>query len=289
MKLIFEKSQAGRGTYQLPKSDLGPRECRIDPKLLREKIDLPEIGEVEVVRHYTNLSRRSFGVDQGFYPLGSCTMKYNPKINEDMARLTGFAANHPNDPQELSQGSLQLIYELQDFLKTITGMPGVTLQPAAGAHGELTGVMLMQAYFRDRGDEKRRTLIIPDSAHGTNPATANMCGFDVVQVGSGPDGFVDLNDLRSKMNDTVVGMMLTIPNTLGIFDKNILKIAKIVHDGGGLLYMDGANLNAIVGQVKPYEMGVDVMHINLHKTFSTPHGGGGPGSGPVVVNEKLMP
>ena len=287
MKTIFEISVPGRIGCQLPKpldtkSELGDG-------ITRGVLDLPEVSELDVVRHYTALSRRSFGVDTGFYPLGSCTMKYNPRINEAMCSLKEFAQFHPWQDEEDSQGSLELIYKTQEYLTEVTGFPGLTLEPAAGAHGELTAVMMMKAYHLDRGDTKRRKMLIPDSAHGTNPATASMCGFDTVEVPSNSTGGVDLEKLRALTDDETVGIMLTIPNTLGLFDPNILEISRILHEKGALLYMDGANLNAILGVVKPAKMGVDLMHINLHKTFSTPHGGGGPGGGFVGCTKELSP
>lgn len=285
MKLIFEESAEGRRGSEIPASDV-PSAENIPKEFLRDDLDLPEVSEVDVIRHYTALSKLNYGVDDGFYPLGSCTMKYNPKINEDMANLPEFSLLHPLAPEKISQGSLQLIYELQEYLKEITGMAAVTLQPAAGAHGELTGVMMIKAYFKDK-EQKRTKMLIPDSAHGTNPASVALCGFEAVQVKSSSTGCIDLNDLKEKMTEEAAGIMLTNPNTLGIFEENILEISKIVHEKGGLCYMDGANLNAMLGMVKPADLGMDAMHINLHKTFSTPHGGGGPGSGPVGVNEKL--
>lgn len=233
------------------------------------------------------MNRQYHGVDSGFYPLGSCTMKYNPKVNEDMAGLPGFAALHPYQPEELAQGALELMAKTEEYLAEIGGMAGITLQPAAGAHGELTGLLIIQAYYRQRG-EKRTKVIVPDSAHGTNPATANVCGYQVVQVKSDDRGGVDVESLRAVMDEDVAALMLTNPNTLGLFDENIVEIAKIVHDKGGLLYYDGANANAIMGIARPGDMGFDVMHFNLHKTFSTPHGGGGPGSGPVGVKDFLV-
>jgi glycine dehydrogenase subunit 2 len=250
---------------------------------------LPQISEVEAVRHYTELSQRAYGVDNGFYPLGSCTMKYSPKINEWAARIPGLAALHPYQAPETIQGALQLYYEMQEILAEITGMDGFTLQPAAGAHGEMVGVMIIKAYHLNNGDKARTKMMVPDSAHGTNPATANMIGFDVIEVKSNPRGLVDLDDLKSKMNEEVAGLMLTNPNTLGLFEEEIEDIAAIVHEAGGLLYYDGANLNGVVGVARPGDMGFDLVHVNLHKTFSTPHGGGGPGSGPVGVKAHLLP
>jgi glycine dehydrogenase subunit 2 len=287
MKTIFEKSVAGRVGVQL-NTAMGS-ESELGENLTRGELPLPEVSELDIVRHYTALSKRSFGVDDGFYPLGSCTMKYNPKINEDMSGLPGFANFHPWEEVENSQGALELIYKTQTYLSEVTGFKGFTMQPAAGSHGELTAVMMMKAYHLDRGETKRTKILIPDSAHGTNPATANMCGMQTVDVPSDGYGYVDLDKLDEVLDDEVAGLMLTIPNTVGLFDKNILEISQKLHDKGALLYMDGANLNAILGLVKPEDMGVDIMHINLHKTFSTPHGGGGPGGGFVGCVESLMP
>ncbi|MFY9612297.1 MAG: aminomethyl-transferring glycine dehydrogenase subunit GcvPB, partial [Tissierellaceae bacterium] len=247
-------------------------------------------NEVDVIRHYTNLSDKNYGLDTGFYPLGSCTMKYNPKINEDMARLSGFANVHPLQREDCIQGSLQLLYELDKALCEIAGMDRMTLQPAAGAHGELTGLMLIKAYHEKRGDTKRDKIIVPDSAHGTNPATASMAGYKAVEVKSTDDGIVDVEDLKKVIGDgdDIAGLMLTNPNTLGLFEKHIVEMAELIHDAGGLLYYDGANANAIMGHARPGDMGFDVVHFNIHKTFSTPHGGGGPGAGPVGVKEHLV-
>jgi len=286
MQTIFQKSVSGRSACTLPKAV--SEESELD-NLSRGELNLPEVSELDVVRHFTALSKRAFGVDDGFYPLGSCTMKYNPKINEDMAILPEFTNSHPWQEESELQGTLELIYNLQEYLKVVTGFFGVSLQPSAGAHGELTGVMMMKAYHQDRNDLKRRKILIPDSAHGTNPATVTMCGFECVGVPSDGNGYVDLEKLRQATDSETVGLMLTIPNTLGLFDKNILEISKILHEKGALLYMDGANLNAILGMVKPATMGVDVMHINLHKSFSTPHGGGGPGGGVVACTKDLQP
>lgn len=283
--LIFNKSVEGRKGIELPELDV-PETENIPKEFLREDVDLPEVSEVDIVRHYTKLSKLNYGVDDGFYPLGSCTMKYNPKINEDMASLPSFSLLHPYSPEELSQGALQLMYGLQEYLAEIAGMDAVTLQPAAGAHGELTGIMIMKAYFNDK-KEKRNKILVPDSAHGTNPASVVLCGFESVNVKSSSTGGIDLDDLKEKMTEDTAGIMLTNPNTLGIFDENLLEIAEIVHKKGGLCYMDGANMNAMLGVVKPADLGMDILHLNLHKTFSTPHGGGGPGSGPVAVVEKL--
>lgn len=288
--LIFELSHKGRKGYSLPNCDVP--EYHLEEKLPRkyirtEEAELPEVSEVDIIRHYVSLSKLNYGVDTGFYPLGSCTMKYNPKINEVVAKLYGFTSVHPYQSKETVQGCLELMYNLTDMLCEITGMDAMTLQPAAGAHGELTGLMLIKAYHSNRGDTKRTKIIVPDSAHGTNPASASMAGFDVVEVKSNSDGGVDLESLKMVMNDEVAGLMLTNPNTLGLFDKNITEISDIVHEKGGLLYYDGANLNAIMGVARPGDMGFDVVHLNLHKTFSTPHGGGGPGAGPVGVRKGL--
>ncbi len=258
-------------------------------EVLRECLDLPELTEREIVGHFTRLSQVNYSVDAGFYPLGSCTMKYNPKTNEDVAALDGFTCIHPLQPDETVQGALKLMYELQGYLANLSGLHSVSLQPAAGAHGELTGILMVRAYHRHRGDDRRRIVLVPDSAHGTNPATAAMSGHEVVNVKSDQRGGVDVDELRARMNDEVAALMLTIPNTLGLFDENILEIANIVHGGGALLYCDGANMNALLGQVRLADLGCDVMHFNLHKTFSTPHGGGGPGAGPVAVREILAP
>ncbi|HZJ85251.1 MAG TPA: aminomethyl-transferring glycine dehydrogenase subunit GcvPB [Syntrophomonadaceae bacterium] len=286
-KLIFEKDIPGSNHFSLPTVDL-ELEIKIPQNLLRQDhVELPEISEVEMVRHFTALSHLAYGVDDGLYPLGSCTMKYNPKINEWAARLPGFAALHPYQPTETVQGALKLMYDLDKMLREICGMDQFSLQPAAGAHGELTGIMMIKAYHNKKQDFKRTKMMVPDSAHGTNPATANVVGYDVVEIKSNELGLVDLDDLKAKMNDEIAGLMLTNPNTLGLFEEEILEIAQVVHDGGGLLYYDGANLNAIMGVCRPGDMGFDVVHLNLHKTFSTPHGGGGPGSGPVGVKGHL--
>ncbi len=288
MKTIFEKGAPGRRGASLP--ELKADGARFVPESLRrkQKARLPEVSENEVVRHYTALSSRNFHVDKGFYPLGSCTMKYNPKINDEVAGLSGFAQLHPEQPQSTVQGAMELYYELETMLAEVSGMAAVTLQPAAGAHGELTGLLVMRAYHQQKHSAKTK-ILIPDSAHGTNPASAALAGFSVVQVSSGPDGRVDLTDLRAKMAPDVAGIMLTNPNTLGLYEREFPSIAEIVHRADGLVYMDGANFNAIIGNVRPADIGVDVMHFNLHKTFSTPHGGGGPGSGPVAVASKLEP
>lgn len=289
--LIFEISQPGRMAYSLPVCDVPEVELTdVLPEghLREQEAELPEVSELTLMRHYTALSRRNHGVDSGFYPLGSCTMKYNPKINEDVARYPGFARIHPYQPEETIQGALQLMYELQEDLAAITGMDAVTLQSAAGAHGEWTGLMMIRAYHESRG-EKRTKVIVPDSAHGTNPASASVAGFTTVTIPSDADGFVDVEALRQAVGLDTAALMLTNPNTLGLFEKNITEIARIVHEAGGLLYYDGANANAILGKARPGDMGFDVVHLNLHKTFTTPHGGGGPGSGPVGVKKELIP
>lgn len=281
-KLVLELSQSGRTGFSLRESH---SEVQLPENLKRKTaLNLPEVSEPDVVRHYTNLSQMNFGVDTGFYPLGSCTMKYNPKINEELARIPEFTGAHPLMHSE----GLEEVYRLADkYLAAITGMSHFTFQPCAGAHGELTGLMLMRAYHESKGDEKRKRIIVPDSAHGTNPASAAMCGLDVVVVKSGENGLVDVESLKPLLGDDLAGIMLTNPNTLGLFERDIKEIASLVHDCGGLLYYDGANMNPLLGVVRPGDMGFDIMHLNLHKTFSTPHGGGGPGSGPVGVNEKL--
>jgi len=281
-KLILELSQSGRTGFSLREAH---SEVQLPENLKRKTaLNLPEVSEPDVVRHYTNLSQMNFGVDTGFYPLGSCTMKYNPKINEELAHIPEFTGAHPLMHSE----GLEEVYRLADkYLAAITGMFHFTFQPCAGAHGELTGLMLMRAYHESRGDEKRKRIIVPDSAHGTNPASAAMCGLDVVVVKSGENGLVDVESLKPLLGDDLAGIMLTNPNTLGLFERDIKEIASLVHECGGLLYYDGANMNPLLGVVRPGDMGFDIMHLNLHKTFSTPHGGGGPGSGPVGVNEKL--
>ena len=297
-QLIFERSQHGRIGYRLPALDVD--EVPIDqiiPKEFQRDDDLegvPEVSEVDVVRHFTRISTWNFSIDLGLYPLGSCTMKYNSRLNEKVARIHGFANLHPLANEEDAQGALQLIHELQSDLSEITGLPGISLQPAAGAHGEMTGVMLIRAFIDMRDGEgtsaKRRTMLIPDSAHGTNPASANLSGFNVKTIRSTSEGFTDLDHLRELCgHGDVAGLMLTNPNTLGLFEKNIVEICRIVHEAGGLVYMDGANMNALVGVARPGDMGVDVIHLNLHKTFSTPHGGGGPGCGPCCCTKELEP
>ncbi|MCR1935016.1 aminomethyl-transferring glycine dehydrogenase subunit GcvPB [Clostridium tepidum] len=289
-KVIFELSSEGRKGYRLPKLDVPEVELsKVLPKnLLREdELNLPELSEVDVVRHYTALSSKNYTVDNGFYPLGSCTMKYNPKINEDMAALSGFSKIHPLQDENISQGALELMYDLKGKLCEITGLDDFTLQPAAGAHGEYTGLLVIKAYHEKRGDTKRTKIIVPDSAHGTNPASASVAGFDIVEIKSGKDGRVSIEELKKVLNDEIAGLMLTNPSTLGLFEKDIKLISDLVHEAGGLLYYDGANLNAIMGIARPGDMGFDVCHLNMHKTFSTPHGGGGPGSGPVGVKKHL--
>lgn len=288
-KLIFEISRPGRKGYELPADNYGVNGiAEIPAELLRTApAELPEVSEMDVVRHYTNLSNKNFGVDTGFYPLGSCTMKYNPRINEEVAAMPEFTELHPLQSAESVQGALELYYNLQKSLAELAGLAEFTLNPYAGAHGELTGLMIMRQYHRSRGDNKRTKVIVPNSAHGTNPASAMVSGLEVVEVKSKPNGSIDVEDLKPLLDDTVAGIMMTNPNTLGMFETEIIEIADLVHKAGGLLYYDGANLNALLGEARPGDMGFDIMHINLHKTFSTPHGGGGPGSGPVGVAERL--
>ncbi|SDH98842.1 glycine dehydrogenase (decarboxylating) beta subunit [Alteribacillus persepolensis] len=289
--LIFERSQPGRTGASLPDSDVDAVDVqkKFAGHLLRDQpAELPEVDELQVVRHYTALSRKNHGIDNGFYPLGSCTMKYNPKINEDMANLDGFQFVHPYQPEETVQGSLQLMHELQEDLAEITGMDEVTLQPSAGAQGEWTGLMMVKAYHEQKG-ESRKKVLIPDSAHGTNPASATVAGFETVTIPSNEEGLVYVEELKKYVDDDTAALMLTNPNTLGLFEKDIVEIASIIHEAGGLLYYDGANANAILGKTTPGKMGFDIVHLNLHKTFTTPHGGGGPGAGPVGVKEKLIP
>ena len=284
--LIFELSQEGRKGYSLPENTFGNYEL---PLCARRKTDaeLPQCDELTVVRHYTNHSENNFGVNNGFYPLGSCTMKYNPIVNEETAAMPGFAALHPLQPAETCQGALEAYYNMQKALSDITGLSEFTLNPFAGAHGELTGLMIIRAYHQHNEDHKRTKVLVPDSAHGTNPASAAVCGLEVVEVKSTPDGLVDVDDLKTHLDDTIAAMMMTNPNTLGLFESDIPEIARLVHECGALMYYDGANLNPMLGACRPGDMGFDVMHINLHKTFSTPHGGGGPGSGPVGVGKGL--
>lgn len=284
--LIFELSHEGRKGYSLPENTFGNYEL---PLCARRKTDaeLPQCDELTVVRHYTNHSENNFGVNNGFYPLGSCTMKYNPIVNEETAAMPGFAALHPLQPAETCQGALEAYYNMQRALSDITGLSEFTLNPFAGAHGELTGLMIIRAYHQHNEDHKRTKVLVPDSAHGTNPASAAVCGLEVVEVKSTPDGLVDVDDLKTHLDDTIAAMMMTNPNTLGLFESDIPEIARLVHECGALMYYDGANLNPMLGACRPGDMGFDVMHINLHKTFSTPHGGGGPGSGPVGVGKGL--
>ncbi len=287
-KLIFECSKEGRCGYSLPKNAF-PAAGELPQALRRQApLALPQVSEPDVVRHYTNLSQMNFGVDTGFYPLGSCTMKYNPKINEEMAALQGFAGLHPLMPARLTEGACKVYEEMDKALAAITGMYKFTFAPCAGAHGELTGLMLMRQYHISRGDLKRTKVIVPDSAHGTNPASAAVCGLEVVEVKSLENGRIDVEALKPLLTDEVAGIMMTNPNTLGLFETEIGTIASLVHAAGGLLYYDGANMNPLMGVVRPGDMGFDIMHLNLHKTFSTPHGGGGPGSGPVGVAQKLV-
>jgi len=286
--LLSELSRPGAPGHQLPALDVAEVDD-LGGQVLRSELRLPEVGELDVIRHFTHLAQRNFSIDSVFYPLGSCTMKYNPRVNEDVARLPGIAHVHPLQPDETVQGALRIMFELQKILAAITGFKTATLQPAAGAQGELAGMLMMRAYHLDRGDTQRRRVLVPDSAHGTNPATAAMCGFVSVPIPTDAQGDVDLSKLEAELDDTVVGLMLTNPNTLGLFEKQLRQVTQAVHRAGGLVYGDGANLNAILGVVKPAEMGFDCLHINVHKTFSTPHGSGGPGAGPVVVGEALEP
>ena len=288
-KLIFELSREGRRGYSLPENSHSEYTLDALPEWARRTDTpmLPEVSEFDVVRHFTNLSNKNFGLDTGFYPLGSCTMKYNPKINEEMASLPGFTGLHPLQPAASVQGALQLYYNLGVSLAKLTGLSEFTINPFAGAHGELTGLMIMRQYHLKRGDTRRTKVIVPDSAHGTNPASAAVCGLEIVEVKSTARGTIDVADLRPLLDDTIAGIMMTNPNTLGLFESEIPEIARLVHECGGLLYYDGANLNPMLGRCRPGDMGFDIMHINMHKTFSTPHGGGGPGAGPVGVREGL--
>jgi glycine dehydrogenase subunit 2 len=283
--LLFELSSPGREGCSLP--DLDVPESGLPTELLREELPLPELTEREVVQHFTLLSQLNFSVDTGFYPLGSCTMKYNAKMHEEVARYAGFTQIHPRQDESTVQGALQLMYELQNYLAEITGLPAVSLQPVAGAHGELTGMLIVRAHHLAHGDEERTTVLVPDSAHGTNPASAAMCGYRMMTVPSDRRGNIDVDELDRLMDGTVAALMLTNPNTLGLFEEHILQVAEIVHRGGGLVYCDGANMNALLGIAKPGHLGADVLHLNLHKTFSTPHGGGGPGGGATAVTEEL--
>ncbi len=289
-KLIFDKGRKGRIGVSLPECDI--KEINISEHLpghlIRKDIkDMPSLNELEVIRHYTKLSQRNFSIDTNFYPLGSCTMKYNPKVHEKIASFSGFTDIHPLQSEDTVQGALEIIWKLEEALCEITGMKKFTFQPSAGAHGELTAMFIVDKYFKNKNDYRKKVLV-PDSSHGTNPASANMCGFIVEEVKTNFEGGIDLADLKEKINDTVACLMLTNPNTLGLFEKDILKVQDIVHKKGALLYYDGANLNALLGKAKPGDMGFDIVHLNLHKTFSTPHGGGGPGSGPVGVVEELI-
>ena len=292
-KLIFEQSETGRQAYSLPENDVEMYDLSAElPEHLSRKAaaELPEVSELQLMRHYTALANKNFGIETGFYPLGSCTMKYNPKVNEDIARLDGFANIHPLQNPETTQGALQLMYGLQEDLKQVTGMDEISLQPAAGAQGEWAGLLVFKAYHEQNGDgQTRKTILVPDSAHGTNPASAAVAGYDVVEIKSNENGTVGVEALKAALGPDTAGLMLTNPNTLGLFEVDIVEIAEIVHEAGGLLYYDGANANAILGKSTPGEMGFDVVHLNLHKSFSTPHGGGGPGSGPIGVKSFLSP
>ena len=287
--LIYDLGRPGRMAVQMPEADVPLAD--IPAALVRDELDLPEVDQLTVVRHFTRLSKRNYSIDENMYPLGSCTMKYNPRLNEDTARLPGFAAGHPLIDPELAQGSLALMFQLQEWLKEIGGFAGITLQPAAGAQGEFTGVLMIRAYHLDRGDTARTKMLIPNSAHGTNPATVTMAGLEVIELPSDPNGNVDLAALRKVIEaqgPQIAGLMITNPNTLGLFEEHLEAVVSAVHGCGGLVYGDGANMNAIVGIARPGDLGFDVLHYNLHKTFSTPHGGGGPGSGPVGVSDKLV-
>jgi len=287
-RLLMERSVPGRVGAVIPPLDL-PAQPMPDPALLRSQLDLPEVSEPEVVQYFTNLSQLNFSIDTHFYPLGSCTMKYNPKVNDEMAFLPGFANIHPLQPAATSQGALELLHRLQGFLTEVTGMAGISMATLAGAHGELAGVLMIRAYHQGRGDTRRTRMAIPDSAHGTNPASAAMAGFDVVTLPSDQNGNVNLEALHQLAGPDLAGAMITLPSTLGLFDANIVEVCRVVHEAGGLVYGDGANLNALLGRVKLGQLGFDVAHLNLHKTFSTPHGGGGPGAGPVCCGESLIP
>jgi glycine dehydrogenase subunit 2 len=289
VKLIYERSQPGRRASRLPRPELPVPDVPAD--LAREEPPrLPELAEPELLRHFTELSTQNYGIDTGFYPLGSCTMKYNPRVNERVVALPGFRDLHPLQEEEAAQGALELMWRLQEILAEVTGLDGVSLQPAAGSQGEVTGLMLMRAYFEERGEgEQRRGVVVPDTAHGTNPASVTMGGYELVGVQTDPRGNIDVEDLRSKVDETTAGLMLTNPSTLGLFDENIEEIERIFHGAGALMYYDGANLNAVCGISRPGDMGFDIVHINLHKTFSQPHGGGGPGGGPIAVRDILEP
>lgn len=289
--LIFERSSPGKFGYQLPPLDVpavDPQAALGEANVRSEIPHFPEVSEVDVIRHYTRLSTWNYAIDLGLYPLGSCTMKYNPRVNEHVARLDGIAWAHPYQPEHLAQGALRIQHDLEKYLAEITGMDAVTLQPAAGAHGELTGILMIRAYLEAQGDA-RKTVLIPDSAHGTNPATAAMAGYEVKEIPSNSRGLIDFAALEAAVDDTTAALMMTNPNTVGIFEEDIAKVAELLHSRGAQLYMDGANMNALVGWARPGDFGVDVMHLNLHKTFSTPHGGGGPGAGPVAVKAHLTP
>jgi glycine dehydrogenase subunit 2 len=290
---IFDRGESGRYALSLPEPDVETRPLRelIPQDLLRQKDpELPQVSQIELIRHYTALSQKNYGVDTGVYPLGSCTMKYNPRINEETARIPQFALAHPLQGEALSQGSLRLMYELAQLLKSIAGLDGITLQPAAGAHGEFLGMLLIKKYFEEHNAiEQRKKILLPDSAHGTNPASAHIAGFEVIEIPSDARGMVDLEALKEHVDETVAGIMLTVPNTLGIFEEDILEITELIHKAGGFCYFDGANLNSLVGRARPGDFGIDIVHFNLHKTFSTPHGGGGPGAGPVAVRKELAP
>ncbi|NTV36909.1 MAG: aminomethyl-transferring glycine dehydrogenase subunit GcvPB [Anaerolineaceae bacterium] len=283
---IYELSSPGRVGVRFPAPDVPV--YKLPAQFVREDLPMPELSEIDVIRHFTRLSQKNYCIDAGMYPLGSCTMKYNPKINEAAARLPGFAFTHPLQPIDTVQGNLALMYELQQYLKEISGFAGVSLQPSAGAQGEYVGVLIIRAYHESRGDSARRKIIVPDSAHGTNPASSAMSGFDVVSVPTDANGNVELEGLKAICDSSIAGLMLTNPNTLGLFEQNVLEVIEIVHNAGGLVYGDGANLNALLGICRPGDLGIDIMHFNLHKTFSTPHGGGGPGSGPVGVAKHLV-
>ncbi len=291
-KLIFELSSPGRRCISLPPCDVPrrPLEKLLPPKFQRKiPARLPEVSELDVIRHFTRLSQLNYSVDTHFYPLGSCTMKYNPRVHEGVAGLEGFSRLHPYQPPEQVQGMLELLYHFSELLKEICGLPEFSLQPAAGAHGELLGMMIVRAYHHKKGEKDRKKIIIPDSAHGTNPASAALCGFEVVEIKSNDKGLVDLETLRKAMSPEVAALMITNPNTLGLFEKDIIAICNILHESGGLVYFDGANMNALLGRVRPGDMGIDLLHLNLHKTFTAPHGGGGPGSGPLGVSRALRP
>ena len=285
-RLLMERSRRWRTGVALPDSDVPPQ-LNPEASMLRQDLDLPEVTEGEVVRYFTHLSQLNFSIDTHFYPLGSCTMKYNPRLNETIAANPGFSMSHPAQPAHQIQGALEVIHTLQSFLSKVSGLPGVSLSPLAGAQGELSGVLTLRAALNDRGQGHRKKMLIPDTAHGTNPASAAMAGFDVISIGSGPDGNIDLDSIRAEANSDLAGVMFTQPTTLGLFDKKAIEMCEIVHQAGGLVYGDGANMNALLGRVKLGHLGFDVVHMNLHKTFSTPHGGGGPGAGPICVTEEL--